>query len=171
MWVAAAVNLGIIDIENDLTDLTDTSFSEAHDIFAEEVDDYFSTSSNCAFPSFFQDGWCDQANNVHACKYDGGDCCLSTCGVGYLPTYRCGINGFRCMNPDASDTGTRQHGSFSYYYYYYDDTFSDIDDFENHSSVECVDYILTMNDELCDGWEGNSIQVGNEKVLQTFGIS
>ena len=51
------------------------------------------TSLQCAVPVWYQDGYCDSANNVAACDYDGGDCCAATCGVGYPVSYPCGDNG------------------------------------------------------------------------------
>ena len=29
----------------------------------------------CGDPSFIGDGYCDDANNLEPCGYDGGDCC------------------------------------------------------------------------------------------------
>ena len=29
----------------------------------------------CKLKEFYADGFCDAANNVEACKWDGGDCC------------------------------------------------------------------------------------------------
>ena len=52
------------------------------------------TRWQCTEPSWYQDGECDDVNNVAACDYDGGDCCASTCGVGYSPSsYTCGESG------------------------------------------------------------------------------
>ena len=30
----------------------------------------------CAWSDQYNDGWCDDMNNVPSCNYDGGDCCL-----------------------------------------------------------------------------------------------
>jgi len=52
-----------------------------------------SPSHSCEIRKWYQDGWCDPINNVASCNYDGGDCCNSTCGVGYSTNYSCGANG------------------------------------------------------------------------------
>jgi hypothetical protein len=77
----------------------------------------------CAIPFAKGDGWCDPANNVPACDYDGGDCCASpneqkqsdaleeeedvsgtSCRDG--ESYKCGqdhfgvnLNAYQCVDP------------------------------------------------------------------------
>ena len=36
----------------------------------------FFIPGNCADPSWFNDNYCDDINNVPECGYDGGDCCV-----------------------------------------------------------------------------------------------
>ncbi len=94
LWVAGAVNMGIIKIE-DLTDLAATSFAAAYEGLLEddaagggeeeEEDDdgetvvTLPTGVVCTSPAFYGDGWCDKPNNENACNWDGGDCCEDTC--------------------------------------------------------------------------------------------
>jgi hypothetical protein len=98
IWVAAAVNLGIISIKN-LTNLKATSLAAIYQTVSD--DDSSSAAGSglpsgitCANPSGFKDGFCDASNNVPGCEYDGGDCCASTCGVGYDVGIACGSNGY-----------------------------------------------------------------------------
>jgi hypothetical protein len=119
-WVAAAVNMRIISIK-DLTDLLDTSFASAYAVV--EDDDYVvaaesddtatateesvytvaSEGATCKTPDYFGDGFCDDENNVAACLFDGGDCCESTCGVGYVVSSECGADHYDCLNTATSD--------------------------------------------------------------------
>ena len=98
LWVAGAVNMGIIEIK-DLTNLKETSFAAAFvtggDDDGGDDDDSVSLPSGatCSVPSYYADGYCDSANNVAACYYDGGDCCEDTCGVDYDPETDCGTGG------------------------------------------------------------------------------
>ena len=120
-WVAAAVNMRIISIK-DLTDLLDTSFASAYTVVEEDddavaaaEDDATATATDdsvytvasegasCKNADYFGDGFCDDANNVEACKYDGGDCCASTCGVGYVVSSECGADHYNCLDTAASD--------------------------------------------------------------------
>jgi hypothetical protein len=47
----------------------------------------------CFLKDFYSDGYCDAKNNVAGCQWDGGDCCESTCGVGYDTVTTCGTGG------------------------------------------------------------------------------
>ena len=62
---------------------------------APQVNDDGGTSlpegTTCRVPDSYADGYCDAFNNVEACGWDGGDCCESTCGVGYDPIGECGV--------------------------------------------------------------------------------
>ena len=97
LWVAGAVNMGIIKI-SDLTDLADTSFASAYagvledDAAAEDDfdddeaaagassgDDEYVGNCPAATREYYADGWCDKPNNIEACNWDGGDCCSDTC--------------------------------------------------------------------------------------------
>jgi len=40
---------------------------------------------------------------VAECKYDGGDCCESTCGVDYVASSECGADHYDCLDPAASE--------------------------------------------------------------------
>jgi hypothetical protein len=91
VWAAAAVNMGIIGID-DLTDLDDTSFASQYAVVTddttageeEEGDDgspALAAGLVCKAADYYSDGFCDAANNDAGCKYDGGDCCESTCGT------------------------------------------------------------------------------------------
>jgi hypothetical protein len=98
MWVAAAVNLGVISIVN-LTNLKSTSLASIYGTVSDDTSDSGGTTLlpyglTCVNPSGFEDGWCDVSNNVAACNFDGGDCCESTCGNGYVVGVECGSNGF-----------------------------------------------------------------------------
>ena len=48
---------------------TTTKMSNISDEFG------FSMNCECASPKFYNDGFCDDANNVAECNFDGGDCC------------------------------------------------------------------------------------------------
>jgi hypothetical protein len=65
------------------------------------------TCSCCLF-ALHNAGFCDAVNNIAECKWDGGDCCASTCGGDDDFTSSCGINGFSCLDPSASDFGTAE---------------------------------------------------------------
>jgi len=136
LWVAASVNSGVIQI-SDLTDLKLTSFSSA-----------YALSSDCVVPSYQSDGFCDPVNNVESCSWDGGDCCESTCGVGYAESYPCGSDGYNCKNTDASDFGDESEATTSTYVddlAYYSDTYYDDSAVLNTSYVptsELVAYVL-----------------------------
>ena len=45
------------------------------------------------------DGACDADNNNTACGYDGGDCCISTCGA----EGGCSFSSFDCLDPSAEE--------------------------------------------------------------------
>lgn len=56
--------------------------------------------------SYIADGYCDAIDgsyNNAACNWDGGDCCLATCEDS---TYDCGLIGYVCNDPTASDYHT-----------------------------------------------------------------
>ena len=62
----------------------------------------------------------DDANNVEVCKYDGGDCCESTCGVGYVVSSECGADHYDCLDSAASEfvapsEDVDDDGGYSYY--------------------------------------------------------
>ena len=104
--------MGIIKI-SDLTDLTDTSFASAYtvpvddDEFAEVADDGGASALPagvvCVLKDGYADGFCDAANNKEACRFDGGDCCESTCGLDYVTTAECGSGDYTCLDPDAEE--------------------------------------------------------------------
>jgi hypothetical protein len=48
-------------------------------------------------------GFCDGLFNLHACGWDGGDCCASTCESSSSQGDSCGKDGFWCRDPDAAD--------------------------------------------------------------------
>ena len=64
-----------------------------------------STSESSCVANWIGDGYCDETNNIAACKYDGGDCCSSTCGKkctgddAVSQSYPCGYYGYNCMDP------------------------------------------------------------------------
>jgi len=91
IWIASAVNMGIIKIGN-LTNLRYASLETQY-----ESD----TSGGCYIPSYFNDGFCDPVNNFASCSFDGGDCCESTCDPGR--EFSCGSAGYSCQDPDAID--------------------------------------------------------------------
>lgn len=49
-------------------------------------------------------GYCDQSANNAACKYDGGDCCCSTCVTprNLWFGFTCGSGGFTCLDPNGA---------------------------------------------------------------------
>jgi len=51
----------------------------------------------------WNDGRCNAFLNTAACGYDGGDCCLSTCGVGN--PFSCSGFGIDCLDPNAEENG------------------------------------------------------------------
>ena len=179
LWVAGAVNMGIIQLK-DLTKLTETSVSSAYSV---TNDDYVyddgddssgsGSSSSCSIPSYYADGYCDSANNVAACDYDGGDCCESTCGVTYEPEVDCGTAGYNCLDPDASDFGSSDAVTYdddafddaftggNYYYGVFDDDFAST----YGAGDSCVWYDIMLLDSQCDGWEGNYLHIGSNKVV------
>ena len=53
--------------------------------------------TNCSNPNYYADGYCDSANNVADCGWDGGDCCESTC---FDATYTCGQASYDCLDPN-----------------------------------------------------------------------
>jgi len=170
LWVAAAVNMGIIELK-DLTKLTETSVTAAYSVSTDDetFDDDDSgddvTAAACSVPRYYQDGYCDSANNVANCDYDGGDCCESTCGVGYNPDTECGAGGYSCQDPAASDFGdsTTVDDDASYGYYYDDDGGSG-DDAYYYSGGNCIWYDILLLDSACDGWEGNYLHIGSKSV-------
>ena len=58
--------------------------------------------------NFIQDLFCNSSVNNVECGYDGGDCCICTCVDVFEstgndgPGYRCGVNGFDCLDPSVS---------------------------------------------------------------------
>eukprot|EP00903_Cladosiphon_okamuranus_P021664 g19917.t2 len=70
-------------------------------------DDASSQYPDCpGYASHIRDGYCDSDLNVASCGWDGGDCCLCTCGQGLesseeLP-HPCGLigDGYDCQDPD-----------------------------------------------------------------------
>ena len=75
---------------------------------------------------FIRDVFCDANLNNSECGYDGGDCCLCTCGEGNndnsssaysgddSPDYMCGSGGYDCLDPSAPTdcTGCRGPGDY-----------------------------------------------------------
>ncbi|MEC9465872.1 MAG: hypothetical protein VX834_08815 [Myxococcota bacterium] len=59
-------------------------------------------------PNWTADGWCDNANNVETCGWDGGDCCSSTCDM--TSDYGCAGSPFDCQDPEACEN--RSTGCF-----------------------------------------------------------
>jgi hypothetical protein len=97
IWVAAAVNLGIISIKN-LTNLKATALASIYQTLSDDSGSAAGTGLpsgvTCAMPSGYKDGFCDASNNVAGCEYDGGDCCKSSCGADYSVGVACGSNGY-----------------------------------------------------------------------------
>jgi len=111
---------------------------------------------------------------VAACNWDGGDCCESSCGVGYLPTSECGGGGFDCKNPAAPDYGTSEvvtydddaigaTGDSGGSYYGYDYAGSYYGSYYGGSS--CTPLTVHMYDSSCDGWEGNILRFDKDTEL------
>jgi hypothetical protein len=70
-------------------------------------------------PEYLGDGWCDAdpAYNSHACGFDGGDCCSSTClqkeGLHlntHTQTSLCGLNGYQCLDPEGEEGDVQGQG-------------------------------------------------------------
>jgi len=64
-----------------------------------------SACAGCVYPQYFNDGWCDSANNTPECSYDDGDCCPGDCPDSD-GTYDCALYGgdcLDCINPDSAD--------------------------------------------------------------------
>lgn len=61
-------------------------------------------------PGSIGDGFCDNINNNADCKFDGGDCCQSTCTanaqISTTPyPFECGsLTQYVCIDPSASDS-------------------------------------------------------------------
>jgi hypothetical protein len=174
LWVAAAVNMGILNLAN-LTSLSHTSITSAYSVSFDDDDGgdddddgfYFGyyyygddggtgPAADCTVPRYYGDGYCDSVNNVADCDYDGGDCCESTCEDGSY--FYCGIIGYDCQNPDAPDNGhkttTDDDGN-----YYYDDFY-----YDNGDDDSCSWFEILLLDSECDGWEGNYLNINGEKV-------
>ena len=52
------------------------------DLFFNSIATTKSPVKQCLKPEWFNDGICDDQNNVESCEYDGGDCCggyIDTC--------------------------------------------------------------------------------------------
>jgi subtilisin family serine protease len=66
------------------------------------------SSCNVPEPSYIGDGWCDNTGNYNTrgCSFDGGDCCYETCVD--TQDFRCGLNGYDCVDPSYSDDYTLQ---------------------------------------------------------------
>jgi len=50
------------------------------------------------------DGHCDEKNNVPTCRFDGGDCCQSSCVDGLFHCATSGACAGNCLDPLADDT-------------------------------------------------------------------
>ncbi|CDW86507.1 keratin-associated protein 10- [Stylonychia lemnae] len=68
------------------------------------------TDTTSCIQAWIGNGKCDKQNNQLKCKWDGGDCCLSTCQpncdklfieTNENCTYTCGANGFDCQDRSA----------------------------------------------------------------------
>ncbi|CAB1104085.1 unnamed protein product [Ectocarpus sp. CCAP 1310/34] len=62
-------------------------------------------------PEDFSDGECNYLNNYELCNYDGGDCCEETC---IDSTYKCGISGYDCWDPDQERKTTEVSPDYTY---------------------------------------------------------
>ncbi|CAN0196406.1 unnamed protein product, partial [Hapterophycus canaliculatus] len=98
------------------------------------------------------DGFCDEDLNNAACGFDGGDCCVCTCGAGVSTEtdsleHPCGYrgDGFDCRDPDVpADCGATPSPAASFGF------------------PDCTGYIYDWQDSYCDydlnneecGWDG-----------------
>ena len=81
-------------------------------------------------------GYCNSENNNEACGWDAGDCCDCAC---FSSDFKCGINGFACVDPDSGCVDSRLVGF-----------------------VNCDGDLQTFSDGVCDpdnnneacGWDG-----------------
>ncbi|CAM9600413.1 unnamed protein product, partial [Hapterophycus canaliculatus] len=87
-------------------------------------------ASEVCFEELAGDSHCDAPNNNLACGYDGGDCCQCSC-VGSRD-YRCGVDGFACLDPICFDPAT-------------------VGEFPG-----CAGDWLTIGDGSCDGINNNA---------------
>ncbi|CAN0262573.1 unnamed protein product, partial [Scytosiphon promiscuus] len=58
------------------------------------------------YTQHIRDGYCDADLNNADCDFDGGDCCVCTCGAsGEELPHTCGANGdgYDCKDPEVSD--------------------------------------------------------------------
>jgi len=80
---------GFFEIDHCMCETISTTNSDSASVFEVCSFDQSSDLNGCppwsecqeqpCIASWVGDGWCDAANNVEACSYDGGDCCKSTC--------------------------------------------------------------------------------------------
>lgn len=68
-----------------------------YDCKDEEAGCTTSSASQC-IEAYIGDGFCDAAQNIAECEYDGGDCCAITCVDG--SAYECGYAGYNCLDPN-----------------------------------------------------------------------
>jgi len=98
---------------------------------------------NCIiqYPSYIGDAYCDHnaGYNTMACNWDGGDCCESSC-LQEVAAYDCGVVGYMCMDPNATDFQVCAGANSS--------KFGD-----GVCDQYAYDLELHLNSEICD-WDG-----------------
>ena len=68
-----------------------------------------SACAGCSNPTWYDDQYCDTANNTAECGYDGGDCCPGDCpegGANNPGSFSCEENGgdcLTCLDPESAD--------------------------------------------------------------------
>lgn len=60
---------------------------------------------------YLGDGFCDAANNVEECGYDGGDCCACTCVD--TTVFACGGGGYLCEDPSVPDACVEESEAYT----------------------------------------------------------
>ena len=66
-----------IELNVDLMEEIASMFKVHKNFLSTKFLPYFFIAENCVVPDKFNDGFCDDLNNLALCGYDGDDCCNS----------------------------------------------------------------------------------------------
>ena len=72
---------------------------------------YIEIFLGCEFPSWYTDGYCDDANNNEACFFDGGDCCGSNANTQFCTECLCLEEGGEGSGETTTPSGATTSGS------------------------------------------------------------
>jgi len=123
------------------------------------TDDDGSCWSDCPYPNWMADGWCDGANNIAECNYDAGDCCPGDC---VSATYDCATYGGDCEDCADPNSADNAEGGECYEFV---STCTD-DEFDcNGDGTECIpgSYYCDGSIEFCNaGWPADCANGADE---------